>query len=385
MRLLIAGGLCAVLAGIAPSSLGAQEIPPEEIPPEEIPRNDCDEFGTRQHSQAPEITSCLRQAANYRSLISVSQAVSRIVAGRLIAGPALTEPAGLLLASDADIAERLRSGGTIAIDPVAAVLTAPTIQRNWNIWGDGKYSRIDAVHNDTTADGPLVNVTGGIDYKITDRIVFGLLGSYENSDLDTSGPFSVSLETEGFGGGAYIGITLNSNIVFSGLVIYSGIDSDLDTPFATSDTDSERLQASGGLTGYWYFGQTRVSPSVTIAWSKEWQDDFTDSGGGFNPDQTFETIVLTSGNVAGRTFAFDNGMSIEPFAGAFIDWTVLNKIKTDGFGTFNQPHFADLRLQSGVNLNLATNVQLAITGEISGLLRDDTDTYAGEANLAIQF
>ena len=33
----------------------------------------------------------------------------------------------------------------------------------------------------------------------------------------------------------------------------------------------------------------------------------------------------------------------------------------------------------------AANVQLILTGETSGLIIDETDTYAGEANLAIQF
>ncbi|CAN5442129.1 hypothetical protein BH10PSE7_BH10PSE7_07130 [soil metagenome] len=375
MRLLIAGGLCAVLAGLASAPVRAQEIP----------RNDCDEFGTYRHTGASEITSCLRQASNTRSLITVSQAIQRIVGGRLIAGPALAEPAGLLLESDADIAERLKSSGTIAVDPAADVTAAPLVIRKWNVWGDGKYSRIVADDHETTAEGPLVNLTGGIDYKLTDRVIFGVMGSYENSDLDTSGLFPISLQTDGYGGGAYVGITLTSNVVFSGLVTYSAIDTDLDTGFATSDTDSERLQASGGLTGYWYFGQTRLSPSFTVAWSKEWQDSFTDSGGGFNPDQTFETVVLTGGDVLGHTFSFDGGMSIEPFVGTFIDWTVYNNIKTDGFGDFDQPHFADLRLQTGFNLNIASNVQLAVTGEVSGLLLDDTNTYAGEANLAVQF
>ena len=269
--------------------------------------------------------------------------------------------------------------------PAADAVTTPVVARKWNVWGDAKFSEIDARHDDTTAEGPLVNVIGGIDYKITDRVIFGLMGSYENSDLGTEGFLPITLEGEGFGGGAYLGITLTSNLVFSGLVTYSGIDSDFDTTLTSADIDSERLQASGGLTGYWYFGQTRLSPSITVAYSKEWQDDFTDSGGAFNPDQTFETIILTGGSVIGHTFAFDGGMSVEPFAGAFLDWTVHNKTTTEGFASSSLSDVVDLRLQGGFNLNLVSNVQLAVTGEASGLLLHDTDTYAGQANLAVQF
>ena len=56
-----------------------------------------------------------------------------------------------------------------------------------------------------------------------------------------------------------------------------------------------------------------------------------------------------------------------------------------GFDARSFDKQADLRLQLGLNLNLAANVQLILTGETSGLIIDETDTYAGEANLAIQF
>ena len=36
-------------------------------------------------------------------------------------------------------------------------------------------------------------------------------------------------------------------------------------------------------------------------------------------------------------------------------------------------------------MRVATNMQLTLTGETAGLIVDETDSYAGEANLAVQF
>lgn len=329
------------------------------------------------------VTGCLKPVVNYRSLINVSDIVRRVVAGELLgAEEPAPEPAGLLLAQPDEIAARLAGGG-IAVEPTADVVAAPAVQRKWNSWIDGKYSWIEGSDDLDGSKGPLINAMAGIDYRLSDRAVLGLIGAYEESRLKTDGLIPARQKTQGFGGGAYTGITVTPNIVFSGIALYSAIETDLDfSGFGTGDTDSDRLQLSGAFTGYWYSGTTRFSPSVTLAWSKEWQDEYTNN---LNPAQTFETGVLTGGTVVGHTFALAGVTALEPWAGAFLDYTFLNETHTDGFGTDNFDEQADLRLQLGLNLTLASNVQLALTGEMAGLLVDESDSYAGEANLAIQF
>jgi hypothetical protein len=166
------------------------------------------------------------------------------------------------------------------------------------------------------------------------------------------------------------------------MATYAGIDTELDGS-SEAETDSDRVQLSGAFTGYWYVGTTRFSPSLTLAWSKEWQDEYYH---GLTPAQQFETGVLSAGTVIGHTFVATGAISIEPWAGAFLDYTFINDTDTDdGFDIESFDEQEDLRLQLGLNLNVAANVQLVLTGETSGLLLDESDTYAGEANLAIQF
>ena len=329
-----------------------------------------------------EVTECLKPVINARSLIAVSDAVQKVIAGRLLAqGDEEPEPAGLLLDKPEDVAARLAGNGRITVEPTADVTAAPAQQRLWNAWIDGKYTWIEGKSGLDDSDGPLINGMFGIDYRLSTSVAVGLLGTYETSRLETGGLLPIRQNTEGFGGGAYIGVTLTPNIVFSGLATYAAIDTDLDLA-SNGETDSDRVQVSGGFTGYWYSGTTRFSPSVTLAWSKEWQDEYSD---GFNPAQKFETGLLTGGTVLGHTFALGNATSIEPWAGAFIDYTFLNETDTDGLGTKSVDEQADLRVQAGLTLNLAANMQLTLTGETAGLIVDETDSYAGEANLAVQF
>ncbi len=346
---------------------------------------DCDDVVAQRPGNDPygenSQLNCNAALVNQHTLVYQSEVIRNIVGRRLIVPPfsQLIAPAGFAFESAEEAQKAPAGDGTFSIVPAG-----DTPVRKWNVWGDAKLSWIDPGDVTSPTDGRLANISTGIDYKLTDKVVIGLLASYENSDLDTP-DFLSTTKTDGFGGGVYVGMTLTENIVFSGMLTGTRIDTDSDFLGATADIDADRVQASAGLTGYWYFGQTRISPSATIAWSKEWQDEFTDSLLAFSPDQTIETAILTFGNQVGHTFTFDNGMSVEPWAGAQFDWTFVNEVKTDGLSAYSFEDSYDLRLQTGMILNLAPNAQLSLTGEISGLLMPDNDIYSGQANLAIQF
>jgi hypothetical protein len=79
------------------------------------------------------------------------------------------------------------------------------------------------------------------------------------------------------------------------------------------------------------------------------------------------------------------GTTVEPWIGAQFDWTFVNRVHTDGFPSSDLQDYYDLRVQAGMNWTLAPHAQLSLTGEIGGLLMPDNTTYAGEANLAVQF
>jgi outer membrane autotransporter protein len=342
----------------------------------------CSQLAGQREPSLTLIMSCHKALVNREWLFAASDDFRDYLLGRTVAGAA-PEPAGLALSEEAARSRLLGSDGIVIVP--AADAAAPAAVRRWNFWVDGKYSRIETDAAVTGTEGDQINAIVGLDYKLTDRVVFGVLGTFETSDLETGALPPARTETEGYGGGAYVGVTLTDNLVYSGLVNGTFIDTDISFAGIFGSTDSERLSVTNGITGYWYFGTTRLSPSVTFAWQKEWQDAFVDSGAGFNPAQTLETGILTFGNVMGHTFALGNGTAVEPWFGANLDWTLINRVEVSGGPVFPTDETLDLRLQAGLNWTLAENIQLGLIGEVSGILLDDTDTYAGEATLAIQF
>ena len=327
--------------------------------------------------------TCDQNLRNHLTVVYLSDTIRQIVGGRLNSNSLCAS------VDDEDLSEDERRRREESCTTQAGLIITQTgapVQKRFNAWIDSKTTWIEAGNKDVSpTDGPAINASGGIDYRINDRVILGLLGSFEHSNLDTGGFIPSTTKTEGFGGGAYLGVTVTPNIVFSGMVTGTAIKTDLDYDFVAASLDSTRLQASGSFTGYWYFQTMRLSPSVTLAWSKEWQDAFTDNLGFPGPAQRYESAVLTIGNQIGRTYALTSGDTIEPWGGAQFDWTFLSNVDIDGFGETKYQDSYDLRVQAGFNYVFAGGGQLAVTGEIGGLAMPDNSTYSGEVNYSLQF
>lgn len=337
----------------------------------EFPQPNCEEISTESYSDGLQ-SACARALIGRQLLIHNADALAKVVANSFHIGPSLIEPAGLDGISTAEAAARL-AGASLIISPAADVAAA-TPTAKWNAWIDGKYTWNDNSPESFNLDGPLWNGLGGIDYKLTDKVTVGLLGSYESSDLDGTG---VETDSEGWGAGPYLGIVLTDNIVFSANVLGSLVDTKQTGPL---HFDSERIQASAALNGYWYKDTWRFTPGVSVSWSKEWMDEKSDAA----PDQDVEVALLTPSVQVGNTLRLSESTSVEPWAGAALDWTFVNEIEQTGSSTIDDPN-TDLRVQAGLNFGFGSDAQLSLTGEAGGLLLDEVDTYSGQANLAIQF
>jgi hypothetical protein len=337
---------------------------------------DCSALEGVNEPEATEITGCAKSLLNRQSLIHTMASINNIVLQRFDVGPFQTEPAGLELSNAGDIAERLSGGGPILIAPTTDV-AAPAVNPLWNVWADGKYSWLDDDTDFSGLDGSHVNAVVGADYKVTDRLILGVMGTYETSDLEGDGGIPPAQDADGWGGGVYMGLTLTGNWVLSATLLGTELDTEVN---GGASFGSTRVQASGGLTGYWYSGTWRYSPSLTVAWTKEWQD----ASGALNA-QTIETGIISPGFQVGNSISIGGASTVEPWLGAQLDWVGKNKVVDEVTGTVLDDPYADLRLQGGLNFAFGANAQLALTGEVSGLLYEDSETYTVGANFASQF
>ena len=115
-------------------------------------------------------------------------------------------------------------------------------------------------------------------------------------------------------------------------------------------------------------------------WTKEWQD-----ASGALHAQTIETGIVSTGFQIGNSVFIGGASTVEPWLGAQLDWVGINKVVDDVTGTIFDDPYTDLRLRGGLNFAFGANAQLALTGEISGLLYEDSDTYTAGANFSFQF
>jgi hypothetical protein len=348
-------------------------VPPP--PPPTTGSLDC-EGALNSTNVQTDVTACRKPHLNYQSLINTSTTIQDIITERFDMGPGQVEPAGVAVGSKQDLGALLAKRGPIAIVPTAdaVVPQTPTL---WNVWVDGKVTWQDEDSPISYMDGPLVNVLAGVDYKVASNLVIGVMGAFEASDMKGNNPLPATQKTEGWGGGAYLGWNLNDNWVFSANVLATSIDTDAN---ALPQLDSVRLQTSESLTGYYYSGTWRFSPSLTFAWSREWQD-----GNAVLNDQIIDTAILTPGFQIGNTLALGGNTTLEPWLGSQLDWAMRNRAVDDVLGTLYSDPFVDLRVQGGLNFAFGGNAQLSLTGEIGGLLRKDLKSYTGGINFAWQF
>ncbi len=337
---------------------------------------DCSALDGVDEPAETEITGCAKSLLNRQSLINATTSVNKVILDRFSIGPNRTEPAGLELTNAKEIAERLSGGRSLLIAPMADV-APPAANPLWNVWVDGKYSWLDDGTAFSGLDGSLVNAVVGVDYKVSDRLILGVMGTYETSDLEGDGAIPPTQDTNGWGGGVYLGLTLTDHLVLSATLLGTDLDTDVN---GATNFDSTRIQTSSGLTGYWYSGTWRYSPSLTVTWTKEWQD----ASGGLNA-QTIETGIISPGFQVGNSISIGGASTVEPWLGAQLDWVGINKVVDHVTGAILDDPYTDLRLQGGLNFAFGSNAQLALTAEVSGLLYEDSDTYTAGANFAFQF
>jgi hypothetical protein len=332
----------------------------------------CDGTPAAIKAGSPGAMACARALLNREILINDADVLQRVVGASFGLGPDEVVPAGLAGLTADTASERLALDGPLIIDPAASQAVAASPQ--WNAWADGKYTWNDSTPANYNLDGGLVNTIIGLDYKLTSKVTVGLMGSFEGSKLVGT---AVSTRSEGVGGGPYVGIVLNDNLVFTANVLATSLD---ENQSGVLHFDATRLQGATALTGYYFKGLWRFSPALSLSWSKEWQNETAN----LVPDQTIETALLTPSFQVGRTYRLSETATVEPWAGAALDWTFVNRITQGGASPLDNPS-VDLRLQGGLNFALGPRAQLALTAEAGGLIEKTFDNYSGEANFAVQF
>jgi T5SS/PEP-CTERM-associated repeat protein len=172
------------------------------------------------------------------------------------------------------------AGKEIKEAPPSPLQTAP--ENRWGVWvtGFGDFVNVD---NESSIQGyNFTNggVTIGVDYRLTDNVVIGLMGGYAHSwtDLNPNGTTDVNT---GWGGG-YAGY-FGQGLYIDG-AIFGGADS-----FSTARATFLGGSATGNSSGYvfstfaaggydFHLGQLTIGPTAALQYSSEEINSFTEHG-----------------------------------------------------------------------------------------------------------
>lgn len=321
--------------------------------------------------------ACARSTVNRLLLLNQIDVIRRVTAVSFGVGPSTIEAAGLADLTPEEAAARLDED-LVQASPAAEVAATPAASR-FNLWVDGKYTYNDSSLAAFDLDGPLHNLMAGLDVKLGDKVTLGVMGSYEHSHFEgVSAILPPELTAEGWGVGPYFGVTLTPNLIWSGNFLYTAVTSNQNDLL---HYESDRYQAATALTGYFYHGTWRFSPSLSLSWSREIQTETT----GLVADETIETATISPSLQVGKTLKLGDRATVEPWLGGAFDYTYLNRIDDAVLGLILDDPTTDLRLQAGLNFALGSRAQLALTGEMGGLLLENSNTYSAEANFSLQF
>jgi outer membrane autotransporter protein len=265
---------------------------------------------------------------------------------------------------------------------------AAIIEQRWSVWGNGTYTHLDDDLTGAGYEGYQAAGLGGLDAQITERILVGLLGSVDHSDIDNTilPDFPSSSETDGRGAGAYAGITLTDNLVLDGSFLYTWIDNSAVDALSTASYDSERWNVNGNLTGYWFIDALRLSPALGVSYTAAREEAYADSLGMTYPSLTQRTGVFNFGGQTGYTFFFGDVQSAELWVGSQGEWTFERSPSAPAsVGVPVRDDDLDVRAQGGLNLTLSPAFSISLSGDVSGLAIDDYLAVGGSGQASIRF
>ena len=313
--------------------------------------------------------------------------LSRMVSahvGRVLIGPEL--PAGSAgIGEDAPAAAMYDGspglfGGPDTPGPVAsATAQAPA----WSVWVGPNVTWSDQDDPVAGNKGHMVTTHVGLDRRLGQRGVFGIMAGFEFSDFDTA-TLDGRLETQGAGVGIYGGYSLTDRIVFDALALYTWLDNDYSDRARSASYDSGRLQLSANLTGYLTKGRFGIRPKLGVSYSLDNQEAYRDTLGFRSPESDTETVSATGGMQVGYTFFLDETRTIEPYIGAAA---IVEDSSTDPSPAAGGDELGDfdVRLSAGFSAWLAERLSISLNADVSGLARGGYQAMTVGGQLSLRF
>lgn len=262
--------------------------------------------------------------------------------------------------------------------------------KRFGFWVSGQWTSFEDDNSSTAADGNLWAAMVGADYRITNWLVAGIAGGYENTDLDTSFNRG-NINGDGYTVAPYLVFNLGKIFSLDVTGGYTWLEYDverktLDTNSnftstkSTGSFDGERWFGASNLNADWAINRWRLGASAGVLFASEKHDSFTESNG-TRRDAVHADLGRASINgKLGYAFPY-----ITPWVKGGFEYDFTRDDVRVGNGDTAAAN-DDSRFVVGVGLDL--HMGSIVTGRIEGttvLGDDDVSAYTVRAGLSLSF
>jgi hypothetical protein len=179
--------------------------------------------------------------------------------------------------------------------------------------------------------------------------------------------------------GPYVSTRLTPNLYFDTRFAW-GVSDNRVNPFGLYEDRfaTDRWLAHSKLTGNWWWGSFRVTPSAGVTFVQERQHGYTDSLGVLIPGQTVSLGRFTAGPELAYRIVGATGIIYEPHVQVTGSWDFIKPAPTT-IGNFIVTN-DDLRaqVQGGVMARWPNGYALRVVGQYDGIGSSNFRNYGGQ-------
>ena len=266
--------------------------------------------------------------------------------------------------------------------------------RNWidrfDIWVEGSFNSYSDPDEDDDRKGQFGIVHTGVDYRISQDVLLGILASVDWTKEKTD---VVDGEVDGTGWmvGPYMSARLSEHIYFDARIGWGRSDNSARQSIMgfeyEGDFKTERWLARATLAGAWNFDNLVLSPEISVAYIEDKQDAYDVNGNGGTVAVDGQTISVGRLSIAqeiGYRYELETA-SLLPYLRAGLHWdfdqaeTFVLLDDRVALDELRGPGEIGIRVQSdsGVNGNLGVTYD--------GLFSNNLQAFGVKGEIAVQF
>lgn len=247
-----------------------------------------------------------------------------------------------------------------------------------DLWVEAHFNQYVANAGTLDSRGKFNIVYLGADYVFMRSVLVGFLVQYDWSS-ESSALLASSAEGQGWMAGPYVSARLAPNLFFDARGAW-GTSSNSINPFGlyTDKFSTDRWLAQANLTGNWFMGNFRITPSAGLTFVTEKQLNYTDALGVLIPEQTVSLGRFAFGPEFAYRFTGADGIVYEPMVSVKGLWDFVRPNAVSVGGILVGDDALHAMAEAGLMARAANGVAMRLVGQYDGIGSNSFHSYGGQ-------